>query len=61
MSKSMSLGRSRWQLINPAAFGGALATLTPENPKTAVALGTICGFGVGGVLLPAATIAITVA
>lgn len=57
----MSLGRSRWQLINPAAFGGALATLTPENPKTAVALGTICGFGVGGVLLPAATIAITVA
>lgn len=42
------------------AFGGALACLTPENPKTAVALGTICGFGVGGVLVPAATIAITV-
>jgi hypothetical protein len=42
------------------AFGGSLACLTPENPKTAVALGTICGFGVGGVLVPAATIAITV-
>lgn len=42
------------------SFGGALACLTPDNPKTAVALGTICGFGVGGVLVPAATIAITV-
>ena len=29
-------------------------------PKLAVALGTIAGFGVGGVLVPAATVAITV-
>ncbi len=43
-----------------AAFSGALACVTPENPKLATALGTISGFGVGGVLLPAATIAITV-
>jgi hypothetical protein len=43
------------------AFGGALGAITPETPKLAVALGTICGFGVGGVLVPAATIAITVA
>ncbi|RDW74226.1 hypothetical protein BP5796_07668 [Coleophoma crateriformis] len=41
-------------------FSGALACITPDNPKLATALGTISGFGVGGVLLPAATIAITV-
>lgn len=43
------------------AFGGALSAITPETPKLAVAFGTICGFGVGGVLVPSATIAITVA
>jgi hypothetical protein len=43
-----------------AAFGGALACVTPETPRTAVGLGTIAGFGVGGVLVPAATVAITV-
>ncbi|KAG4441501.1 hypothetical protein IFR05_003028 [Cadophora sp. M221] len=42
------------------AFGGALAVVNPTNPKTAVALGTIAGFGVGGVLVPPSTIAITV-
>lgn len=34
--------------------------VNPTNPKTAVALGTIAGFGVGGVLVPPSTIAITV-
>lgn len=34
--------------------------MNPTNPKTAVALGTIAGFGVGGVLVPPSTIAITV-
>ena len=34
--------------------------MTPTNPRTAVALGTIAGFGVGGVLVPPSTIAITV-
>jgi hypothetical protein len=43
------------------AFGGALAAVTPDTPKTFVALGTIAIFGVGGVLVPPATIAITVA
>lgn len=42
------------------AFGGSLAAVTPDAPKMAVALGTIAGFGVGGVLVPAATVAITV-
>ncbi|KAK5090250.1 hypothetical protein LTR05_000421 [Lithohypha guttulata] len=41
-------------------FGGSLAAVTPETPKLAVGLGTMAGFGVGGVLVPAATIAITV-
>lgn len=32
----------------------------PTNPQVAVALGTIAGFGVGGVLVPPTTVAITV-
>ncbi|KAK6393115.1 hypothetical protein LTR65_002806 [Meristemomyces frigidus] len=40
------------------AFGGALAAITPDNPALAVSLGTIAGFGVGGVLVPSATIAL---
>ncbi|KAH7386393.1 putative major facilitator superfamily transporter [Cadophora sp. MPI-SDFR-AT-0126] len=42
------------------AFSGALAVVNPTNPKIAVALGTIAGFGVGGVLVPPSTIALTV-
>lgn len=45
--------------VSLAAFGGALAAVTPDTPKMAVALGTIAGFGVGGVYIPAATIALT--
>ncbi|KAF2806812.1 putative major facilitator superfamily transporter [Mytilinidion resinicola] len=41
-------------------FGGALAATTPDTPKMSIAFGTIAGFGIGGVLVPAATIAITV-
>lgn len=33
------------------AFTGALACVTPDLPKTAVALGSVAGFGVGGVSL----------
>jgi len=44
-----------------AAFGGALATLTPDTPHLVYPFGILCGFGVGGVLVPAATIAVTVA
>lgn len=43
-----------------AAFGGALAVITPDQPVTAVVLGSLAGLGVGGVLVPAATVAITV-
>jgi len=43
-----------------AAFGGALSTINPDTPARAVAFGAIAGFGIGGVLVPAATIAITV-
>jgi len=42
-------------------FGGALAAITPETPRMAVAFATIAGFGIGGVLVPSATIALTVA
>ncbi|KAJ8107802.1 hypothetical protein OPT61_g8614 [Boeremia exigua] len=40
------------------AFGGAIAVATPETPKLAVALGTIAGFGIGGVIVPSATVAL---
>ena len=36
-----------------AAFGGALAAVTPETPGLAVTFATIGGFGIGGVLVPA--------
>jgi len=42
------------------AFGGALACVTPEREGLGIALGTLTGFGVGSVLVPAATVAITV-
>ncbi|KAF2110595.1 major facilitator superfamily domain-containing protein [Lophiotrema nucula] len=42
------------------AFGGSLACANPTNPKTTVALGSLASFGVGGVLVPAATIAMIV-
>jgi hypothetical protein len=37
-----------------------LSTISPDTPARAVAFGAIAGFGIGGVLVPAATIAITV-
>jgi hypothetical protein len=43
------------------AFGGALSRITPENSGYSVAIGTICGFGVGGLLVPTQTIAISCA
>lgn len=41
-------------------FAGALAVMTPENEKLVVALGSIASLGVGGVLVPAATVAMLV-
>lgn len=43
-----------------AAFSAALAAVTPNTPIAAVALGTLAGFGVGGVIVPSATVALIV-
>jgi hypothetical protein len=52
---------SKLQADNPkAAFGGALIAVTPFTPQLVVAMGTIGGFGVGGILVPAATVALIV-
>lgn len=41
-------------------FGGALAVMTPDNPKTTVALATIACVGLGGMIVPTATVALLV-
>lgn len=43
------------------AFGGSLAVMTPENPKLTVALATITCFGLGGMIVPTASLALLVA
>jgi hypothetical protein len=47
-------------LLFMTGFGGSLACSTPDNPKVTVALGALAAFGVGGVLVPAATVAMIV-
>lgn len=47
-------------ILLPAAFAGGLAATTPDTAKLAVALGTISSFGIGGVLVPSATVALIV-
>lgn len=42
------------------SFAGALSVMTPDNEKLVVALGSLASFGVGGVLVPAATVAMLV-
>ncbi|EAT86456.2 hypothetical protein SNOG_06625 [Parastagonospora nodorum SN15] len=41
-------------------FAGSLAVMNPDNEKLVVALGSMASFGVGGVLVPAATVAMLV-
>jgi hypothetical protein len=41
-------------------FAGSLAVMNPDNEKLVVALGSLATFGVGGVLVPAATVAMLV-
>jgi hypothetical protein len=41
-------------------FAGALAVMTPENESLVLFLGSMAGLGVGGVLVPAATVAMLV-
>lgn len=43
------------------AFGGAMGAVTPDTPGLLYVFAILSGFGIGGVLVPAATIAITVA
>lgn len=43
------------------AFGGALSVVTPDNEVTTLALGTTAALGLGGVIVPAATIAMIAA
>ncbi|KAK6369656.1 hypothetical protein LTS17_009562 [Exophiala oligosperma] len=53
---------NRWILFAAAilttTFGTALVTSTPENPVQTVALGTVAGFGIGGVVAMAVTTAV---
>jgi hypothetical protein len=42
------------------SFAGALAVMTPENEGLVLFLGCMAGLGVGGVLVPAATVAMLV-
>lgn len=42
-----------------AAFTGSMAAVNPTNPSLAVGLATIAGFGIGGVIVPSATIAVS--
>ncbi len=44
--------------ILTTAFGTALVTCTPENPVQTVALATVAGFGIGGVVALAVTTAV---
>jgi hypothetical protein len=41
-------------------FGGALAIINPDNPKTAVAIATMTCIGLGGMIVPTATVAVLV-
>lgn len=59
MSKFFSAAQFVSNVIT-AAFGGALVGVTPDTSSTIIALGTVAGFGVGGVLVPAATVALIV-
>ena len=62
---SVFTGGCKWILLLAAAmltcFGGALAVMTPDNVVTTIALGTVACFGLGGVIVPAATVAMIAA
>ena len=58
-------GDCKWILFIAAglltAFGGALSVMNPTNVVTTIALGTCACFGLGGVIVPAATVAMIAA
>ncbi|KAK6396573.1 hypothetical protein LTR65_008471 [Meristemomyces frigidus] len=58
-------GGARWILVISAvmltAFGGSLSVMDPDNVVATVAIATVAAFGLGGVLVPAATVAMIAA
>lgn len=58
-------GGSKWILLMAAlmltCFGGSLASMTPDNVYQSVTLGSFAAFGLGGVIVPAATVAMIAA
>ena len=58
-------GGARWILVIAAsmltAFGGSLSIMNPDNVVATVAVGICAAFGLGGVLVPAATVAMIAA
>lgn len=62
---SVFTNKVKWVLFAAAtmlaAFGGALSVMTPENEVTTIALATVAAFGLGGVIVPAATVAMIAA
>ena len=62
---SVWTGGAKWLVFTAAtfltAFGGALAVMTPQNELTSITMCTLASFGLGGVLVPAATIAMIAA
>ncbi|KJX96812.1 MFS drug efflux pump like protein [Zymoseptoria brevis] len=58
-------GGAKWVLLIASgmltAFGGSLACLNPTNSATVVTLASFAAFGLGGVIVPAATVAMIAA
>lgn len=58
---SVYRNKTKWILFIAAGmltcFGGALSVMNPNNVVTTIALGTCAAFGLGGVIVPAATVA----
>lgn len=54
-------GGAKWVLFIASliltSFGGAMAIVTPDNEKRVIALGTVAGLGLGGLIVPSATVA----
>lgn len=59
------VGGSRWILFAASlmltAFGGSLASMNPTNVVQSVTLASFAAFGLGGVIVPAATVAMIAA
>lgn len=58
-------GRANWVLFAftamVTAFGGAFSIVSPDNEVTTVVIGTMATFGLGGIIVPSALIAMIAA